>query len=194
MDGTPGEVTKLLLAFGRRESQAADHLFPLIYRELRRLAGGYMRGERRNHSLQATALVHEVYLRLVDQDRADWKNRAQFFGVAAQMMRRVLVDHARNRGAAKRRGSKMHVHIAVAVVGAAPEQSEEILTVDTALQRLSEFAPRQSRIIELRYFGGLTIEEAAAALDLSLSTVKREWKIAKAWLQAELEEVGADDT
>ncbi|MCP5112985.1 MAG: sigma-70 family RNA polymerase sigma factor [bacterium] len=188
MASPTGNVTELLADFGRGNKDAAAQLLALVYGELRRLAGGYMRGERPGHTLQPTALVHEVYMRLVDQDRADWKNRAQFFGVAAQLMRRILVDYARNRMAARRGGPQPKVSLDLLELGGVGEQSEMIIAVDEALNRLETFALEQGRIVEMRYFGGLTIEETAEALGVSISSVKREWTMAKAWLKAELSE------
>ncbi len=185
---SPGEVTVLLgqLKLGRKE--ALPKLMPLVYRELRRLAGHYLRDERIGHTLQPTALVHEAYLRLVDQNRADWQNRAQFMGVAAQLMRRILVDYARERAAAKRGGGAVRIDEEGFDLGATPQQSEEVLAVDEALVRLSEMDPQQAQIVEMRYFGGLSVEEAAEALGISPRTVKRDWAMAKAWLRAELSE------
>jgi RNA polymerase sigma-70 factor (ECF subfamily) len=185
---SPGEVTVLLgqLKLGRKE--ALPKLMPLVYRELRRLAGHYLRDERIGHTLQPTALVHEAYLRLVDQNRADWQNRAQFMGVAAQLMRRILVDYARERAAAKRGGGAVRIDEEGFDLGATPRQSEEVLAVDEALARLSEMDPQQAQIVEMRYFGGLSVEEAAEALGISPLTVKRDWAIAKAWLRSELSE------
>ncbi len=186
MENSPGEVTFLLgrLTEGNREAEA--ELIPLVYRELRRIAGYYMRGERVSHTLQPTALVNEAYLRLVDQSRVNWRDRAHFFGVAARMMRRILVNHAVERAAAKRGGRRARVDLDTFEIGVSPEQSEELLAVDEALGRLKEFDPQQERIVEMRYYGGLTVEETAEALGISPRTVKREWAIARSWLQAEL--------
>ena len=186
--GSPGEVTVLLgqLKLGRKE--ALPELLPLVYRELRRLAGHYLRDERIGHTLQPTALVHEAYLRLVDQNRADWQNRAQFMGVAAQLMRRILVDYARERAAAKRGGGAVRIDEEGFDLGATPQQSEEVLAVDEALARLNELDPQQAQIVEMRYFGGLSVEEAAEALGISPRTIKRDWAMAKAWLRSELSE------
>ena len=185
---SPGEVTVLLgqLKLGRKE--ALPKLMPLVYRELRRLAGHYLRDERIGHTLQPTALVHEAYLRLVDQNRADWQNRAQFMGVAAQLMRRILVDYARERAAAKRGGGAVRIDEEGFDLGATPQQSEEVLAVDEALARLNELDPQQAQIVEMRYFGGLSVEEAAEALGISPRTIKRDWAMAKAWLRSELSE------
>ena len=182
----PGEVTLLLAEVKLGQKDALARLIPLVYKELRRLAGHYLRDERIGHTLQPTALVHEAYLRLVGQDRTDWQNRPQFMGVAAQLMRRILVDHARERVAAKRGGGAVRIEDQGFDLGATPQQSEEVLAVDEALGRLSELDPQKAKIVEMRYFGGLSVEEAADALGISTPTVKRHWAIAKAWLRAEL--------
>jgi len=158
---------------------------PLVYAELRRMASGYLRRENRPHTLQTTALVHEAYLRLVDQTRTDWKDRAHFLGVAAQLMRRVLVDHARTRLAAKRGGGALKVSLNDNVGGRA-EREAELLALDEVLARLAVMDPEQGRIVEMRYFSGLSVEETAEALGVSPRTVKREWRSARAWLYKEL--------
>jgi RNA polymerase sigma-70 factor, ECF subfamily len=187
MPDTPGEVTLLLAQMKGGNQDALARLMPLVYRELRRLAGHFMRDERRGHTLQATALVHEAFLRLVDQDRADWQCRTQFMGVAAQLMRRILVDHARRRATAKREaGVQVTLDDARLNQGANMGQAEEILAVDEVLGRLSQFDPQQARIVELRYFGGLSVEETAEAMEISPRTVKRDWAMAKAWLATQL--------
>lgn len=182
---SPGEVTLLLneLKLGNRD--ALGRLIPLVYRELRRLADHYLRAERVGHTIQPTALVHEVYLRLVAQDHPDWKNRAHFLAVAAQAMRRILVDYARARLTAKRAGNAVMTGLDRFEPGD-ELPLDEILVVDEALGRLAEFAPQQTRIVELRYFAGLTVEETAEAVGISPRTVKRDWAIASAWLRAEL--------
>jgi len=182
---TPGEVTRILQAWGRGDQQAVDRLMPLVYGELRRLARHYLRRERPDHTLQPTALVHEAYLRLVDQRGVTWQNRAHFFGVAAQAMRRILVDHARRHHAAKRGGPAFKVWLDDVVI-AAKERSDDLLALDDALNRLAAMDPRQGQIVELRLFSGLTVEETAEALGISPATVKREWTSAKAWLTREL--------
>jgi RNA polymerase sigma-70 factor (ECF subfamily) len=179
------DVTSLLLAMREGDASAANELIPLVYNELRRLAGHYMRGERPGHTLQATALVHEAYLRLIDQTRVEFQNRSHFFAMAAQQMRRILVDHARARQAGKRGGKGERLPFNDVVVGPEAEQVD-IVALDDALQTLAKVDPQQSRIVELRYFGGLSIEEAAAALGISPATVKRDWNMAKAWLYQEL--------
>ena len=186
MADAKGEVTLLLVELKGGNQGALGRLMPLVYRELRRLAGHYMRDERVGHTLQPTALVHEAFLRLVDQDRADWQSRAQFMGVAAQLMRRILVDHARRRAAAKRAGAPVTLDEDRLNQGASLGQAEEILAVDEVLGRLGELDPQQARLVEMRYFGGLTVEEAAEAMGISPRTVKRDWAIAKAWLKQQL--------
>jgi RNA polymerase sigma-70 factor (ECF subfamily) len=190
MTGSRGEVTALLaeLKLGRKD--ALHRLMPLVYRELRRVAGNCMRDERPGHTLQPTALVHEAFLRLVEQDHADWQNRAQFVGVAGQLMRRLLVDHARGRRALKR-GIPVTLNEEIFPRAAGADQTEEILAVDEILARLAELDFQQARIVELRYFGGLTVEETAEALAISPRTVKRDWAMAKAWMKAQLESGGA---
>jgi RNA polymerase sigma factor (TIGR02999 family) len=181
----PGDVTLLLneLRLGNRD--ALPRLIPLVYGELRRLAAHYLKAERSGHTLQPTALVHQAYLRLVEQDHADWKNRAHFLGVAAQMMRRILVDYARARQTAKRDGIVVRVDLAGFGPGGGELRIEEILTVDGALDRLAVLDPQQSRVVELRYFAGLTIEETAEAVGISPRMVKGDWAMASAWLRRE---------
>jgi RNA polymerase sigma-70 factor (ECF subfamily) len=187
MKGSRGEVTVLLgeLKLGRKG--ALEKLMPLVYRELRRVAGHCMRNERPGHTLQPTALVHEAFLRLVGQDRADWQNRSQFVGVAAQLMRRLLVDHARGRRARKR-GIPITLNEEILQRAAGADQTEEILAVDEILAHLAELDLQQARIVELRYFGGLSVEETAESLEVSPRTVKRDWAVARAWLRAQLAE------
>ena len=179
-----GDVTALLRAWGDGDAAAGERLLPLVYQQLRRRAAAYLRRERLNHTLQATALVHEAYLRLVDQKQAAWRNRAQFFGVASQMMRRILVDHARRRKMDKRSGRWVRVSLGDRAGAADP--GFDVLLLDTLLDKLAAFDPRKSRVVELRYFGGLTLEETAHVLTVSPTTVDREWRAARAWLHAEL--------
>jgi len=181
----PPDVTKLLLAWRGGEPSAGDQLLPVIYAELHRQAARAMRREPSEHTLQATALVHEAYLRLVDQSRVQWRNRAHFFGVAAQLMRRILVDHARSRHAEKRGGGMQRITLndADAAVG---DRDVDVLDLHEALETLAALDPLQARLVELRYFTGLNIKETAEALDISPATVKREWAIARAWLRREL--------
>ena len=181
MSPESGDVSHLLRAWGRGDAQAGEDLVPLVYRELRRRAAAYLRNERPDHTLQPTALVHEAYVRLVGQDRVSWQNRAQFFGVAAQMMRRILVDHARRHHAAKRPGAGAKVTLDDRV-GATQPYDCEILLLDQALGELASINPRQVEIVELRYFGGLTEDEVAVLLSLSRTTVTREWQTARTWL------------
>ncbi len=185
MEFAPGEITQLLTEINNGNRDAEARLMPLVYEELRRLAAHYIRGERRGHSMQATALVHEAYLRLVDHGGANWQGRGHLFGVAAQMMRRILVDHARAKFAEKRGGDCEKISLDEALVYS-EQPSEDILAVDEALTRLSEWDPRQGRIVELMFFGGLTAEETAEAVGVSVQTVKRDWRMAKAWLSKQL--------
>jgi RNA polymerase sigma-70 factor (ECF subfamily) len=182
MTDSCGEVTVLLreLKLGRKD--ALERLMPLVYRELRRVAGRCMRDERPGHTLQPTALVHEAFLRLVDRDHADWQNRAHFVGVAAQVMRHLLVDHARGRRALKR-GIPVTLNEEIFNRPTGADQTEEILAVDEILARLAVLDPQQARIVELRYFGGLSVEETAEALAISPRTVKRDWAMAKGWMR-----------
>jgi RNA polymerase sigma factor (TIGR02999 family) len=181
----PRSVTALLGDWSRGNHSALNQLLPLVYAELRRMAARHLRGERPNHTLQPTALVHEAYLRLVDQRQVDWQGRAHFFGVAAQVMRRILVDHARRHNAGKRGQGMRRVSIDDAKDVAASNEIP-ILALDQALDRLHEVDAALARIVELRAFGGLTIDEAAHVLDVSPSTAKRDWRTAKAWLNREL--------
>jgi len=183
---SPGDVTLLLNELRLGNKDALGRLIPLVYRELRLLAAGYLQAERVGHTLEPTALVHELYLRLVEQDRADWKDRAHFLAVAAKLMRHILVDYARARGTAKRDGMATRIEIAGFELSGEEPRTEEILAVDEALDRLAELDPQQTRVVELRYLAGLTIEETAEALGISARTVKREWAMASAWLRNEL--------
>jgi RNA polymerase sigma factor (TIGR02999 family) len=176
-----GAVTALLIAWGAGDDHARERMLPLVYDELRRLAAGYLRRERPGHTLQPTALVHEAYVRLIDQRQVDWSNRAQFVGLAAVMMRRILVNHARDRVAGKRGAGAEHVPLTVA---ADPMGTPELdlLDLHDALERLAALDARKGRIVELKFFGGLTIEEIADTVQISRATVEREWKFARAWL------------
>lgn len=178
----PGDVTVLLTRINEGDQDALADLIPLVYRELRRLAGHFLREERPGHTLQPTALVHEAYLCMVQQDRANWQNRGQFMAVAAQVMHRILLQYARRRSASKRAPPQHEPSGMRPAAG----QWEEVLAVDEALGRLARLAPQQARIAEMRYFGGLSVDETAEALRVSPRTVKREWSVAKGWLHAEL--------
>lgn len=179
------DVTRLLLAWRGGDRAALERLVPLVYAELRRQAHRQMRRERPGHTLQTTALVNETYLRLVDSKRVRWQNRAHFFGVCAQLMRRILIDHARARGSLKRGGDAVHVALDDTPVGSSPPYAD-LLALDEVLTRLAAIDMRKSRVVELRYFAGLSVEETAEALDVSPDTVMRDWKMAKLWLLREL--------
>jgi len=179
------DVTLLLSALTRGDEAAASKLIPLVYDELRRLAASYMRREHQGHTLQATALVHEAYLKLVEQRSVTWQSRAHFFGVAAQLMRRILIDHARGHLRQKRGGEHKKVSLDEAFVFS-EQKSAELLAVNDALELLARVDSRQARVVELRFFAGLSVEEAAEVLGVSPKTVKRDWSVAKAWLYAEL--------
>jgi RNA polymerase sigma-70 factor (ECF subfamily) len=181
MTPTPGSITRLLVKWRAGDKTALDRLVPLVYREMRRLAGYYMRRQRADHSLQTSALINEAYLRLIDHKNMRWENRAHFYAVAAQAMRRILVDHARSRGYQKRGGGAIKVSFDEAVVGA-EERAEELIALDDALKDLAVMDPRKSQIVELRYFGGLSVDETAEVIGVSPVTVMREWRSAKGWL------------
>ena len=185
-----GEVTRLLLAWTDGDAAALNELLPIVHAELRRLARRYMARERPGHTLQPTALVNEVYVRLVDLRRVQWQNRAQFVAVCARLMRRILVDAARSRQSAKRGAGVPLVSFDERL---APQwgRQDELLALDDALNRLAETGPRRSQVVELRLFGGLTVEESAEALHVSVETVMRDWRFAKAWLARELKGSGA---
>ena len=185
-DAGPAAVTQLLIAWGHGDQRALDQMLPLVYEELRRLAGHYLRREPTGHTLQPTALVHEAYLRLIDQRRADWTNRAQFLGLAASMMRRILVNHARDRVAAKRGGDAERVSLSL-VEAPSGRPDVELIALEDALKRLASLDPRKSRVVELKFFGGLTTEEIAEVLQVSGATVEREWSFARAWLYDAIE-------
>ncbi|MBX3293320.1 MAG: sigma-70 family RNA polymerase sigma factor [Acidobacteria bacterium] len=178
---SPVDVTQMLQAINAGDKSAPEKLLPIVYDELRKLAHGYMKNERSDHTLQATALVHEAYIQLVDWQNVSWQNRAHFFAAAAKMMRKILVDHARERNAQKRGGGVRTIALDDAVSFPA-QQNVDLIFLDEALDELSKFDTVQARIVEMRFFGGLTIEETAHALGVSDSTVKREWRVAKAWL------------
>ena len=181
----PAEITVLLKAWSGGDQSALSRLTTLVYRELHQMARRYMKDERAANTLQATALVNEVYLRLVDVQKIEWQHRAQFFGLAAQLMRRILIDAARTRGAGKRGGGVLRVDLDEAPL-LAPEPDDFILALDAALESLARLAPRQARVVELRYFGGLSEEETAEVTQSSRRTVRRDWQFARAWLMHEL--------
>ena len=184
MAGIPErDITGLLKDWSGGDREALERLMPVVYGELRRLAASYLRSERPDHTLQPTALVHEAYMRLSDQRSVEWANRSHFFHIAARIMRRILVDHARRRRAAKRDAASFRVTLADAE---AADRAPELIALDTALSGLEKLDPQQARIVELRFFGGLTVEETAEATGVSTATVKREWRTARAWLQREI--------
>ena len=182
MAASSQQVTQLLVAWGGGDQAARDELMPLVYEELRRLAHQFIRRERPGHTLQTSALLNEAYLRLVDQKNIHWQDRAHFFGIAARLMRQVLVDYARKRGYAKRGGDAHRVALDEALI-VSEERAADVVALDDALKSLAEIDPRQSQIVELRFFGGLSIEETAEVLAVSPGTVMRDWTLAKAWLR-----------
>ncbi len=187
-DSPANDVTGLLIDLSKGDRSAIEALLPLVYAELRRLASSYMRREREGHTLGATGLVHEAYLRLVDQNRVEWRDRAHFFGVSANLMRQILVDHARSRQAGKRGGGveKVAFH---PELDAASSRPAEVVAVDEALEELAKLDPDKARLVELRFFGGLSIEETAAVMGISVPTVNRHWRLAKTWLFGRLKAV-----
>ncbi|MEZ5425324.1 MAG: sigma-70 family RNA polymerase sigma factor [Pyrinomonadaceae bacterium] len=181
----PQEITGLLIAWNQGDKSAMEKLMPLVEIELRRIAARFMRRENQNHTLQTTALVNEAYLKLIEQKKTDWQNRAHFFALAAKLMRRVLLDHAKAQSRAKRGGGAIHLDISeVSVI--TPQPGEDLIALDEALNKLAEFDELKSRIIEMRHFGGLTVDEVAGVLEISPITVMRHWRLAKAWLRREL--------
>lgn len=187
MDKTSNEITEQLIAWGNGDATALDKLIPVVYQELRRMADQYLRREDLSHSLQPTALVHEAYLRLIDQTKVQWQSRAHFFGVAAQMMRRILIDHAKTKHRLKRGGGAIKVSFDENV-NVSEERATELIALDDALEELAQMDERKSRIVELRYFGGLSVDETAEVLGVSNKTVMRDWNFAKAWLYQQLTE------
>ena len=185
-DADPASVTQLLLAWSNSDRGALDQMLPAVYSELRRLAVHYLSQEPVGHTLQPTALVHEAYLRLIDQRQVDWRNRAQFLGLAGNMMRRILVNHARDRAAQKRGGGAAAVSLSL-VEAPAGRPDVELIALEDALQRLAALDERKSKVVELKFFGGLTIEEIAEVLQISGATVEREWAFARAWLYEAIE-------
>lgn len=180
-------VTQLLVDWGKGDQAALEKLMPLVYDELRRLASNYLRRERATHTLQPTALVNEAYLKLVDQRNAKWQNRAHFFGISAQLMRRILVDHARQHQAAKRGGSNQQRLSITSAERVAKQPDVDLLALNEALEELTQMDPQQAQIVELKFFGGLSIDETAEVLGISHATVERDWKMARAWLRRQLE-------
>lgn len=180
-------VTRLLMDWQHGDKAALDQLMPLVYQELRRLASRYLKSERSDHTLQPTALIHEAYLRLVEQNMPEWQSRAHFFGVAARLMRQILVDHARSRGAFRRGGDRNKIPLDDAPPIFSQEQTAELLAFDEALTKLATFDERKARVVEMRSFGGLSVEETAEVLGVSAPTIKRDMRLATAWLRRELE-------
>ncbi len=185
MTSSPHDVTQLLVAWGNGDQMARDQLMPLVYEELHRLAHRYINRERRGHTLQTSALVNEAFLKLVDQRDVHWQNRAHFFGIAAQMMRRILVDYARNRKYAKRGGNARQVTLNEELI-VSDERNAEVVALDDALKSLAQIDQRKSQVVELKFFAGLSIEETAEVLAVSPGTVMRDWTLAKAWLRREM--------
>lgn len=185
MPETSLNVTQLLVGWGNGDKEALDQLVPIVYGELRKQAARYLRREKVGHTLQTTALIHEAYLRLIDQKNVHWQNRAHFFGIAAQLMRRILVDHARTKKRAKRGGSDVRVSLAEATL-VSKGQDLDVVALDQALTKLEQLDHQQGKIVELRFFSGLTVEETAEVLGISTGTVKRDWSMAKAWLHREI--------
>ena len=186
----PKEITRMLQEWSGGKQEALDALLPLVYAELHRQASRYLRRERAGHTLQTTALIHEAYLKLIDQREVNWQNRAHFFGIAAQAMRRILVDYAKTRHREKRGGVAENLPLEEAALVVSEERSIDLVALDEALTRLAKFDERQARIVELRYFSGLTIEETAEVLRISPATVKSDWNVAKAWLRYEITRSG----
>jgi RNA polymerase sigma-70 factor (ECF subfamily) len=186
MTPSPQQITQFLIDWSDGDQHALDRLVPVVHDELRRQAARYLRRERPDHTLQTSALINEAYIRLVEQKSVRWQNRAHFFGIAAQLMRRILVDHARGLHRAKRGGSAIKLPLEEAA-GARPERSVDLVALDEALGKLAVIDAQQSRVVELRYFSGLSIEETAEVMNISPATVKRDWALAKAWLRREIE-------
>ena len=180
------DITGLLIDWNAGDRSALEELMPLVYDELHRIAHRHLRRESSERTLQTTALVHEAFLKLVDQTRINWQNRAQFFGVAAQMMRRILVDHARKRNRNKRGGDVVKFSLDAGTIDVSDERASELVALDEALQRLADVEPQKAKLVELRYFGGLSIEETAEVLGVGTATIIRQWRIVKAWLYKEI--------
>ncbi len=181
-----GEITQMLLELTDGNKDVVNQILPHIYDELRRLAGSYLRRERSDHTLQPTALVHEAYMKLIDQNRVKWQNRAHFFGIAAQVMRRILMDHARKTTAEKRGGDAEVLPIEEEILIVSDNRSSDLLALNDALDELARMDPDKAKIVELRYFGGLSIEETAEVMEVSVPTINRHWKLAKTWLYTQL--------
>lgn len=179
-------VTKLLLQISKGDESAVDKIFPLIYGELKKIANNYLRNERVNHTLQPTALVHEAYFKLVDHNQINWQNKAHFLGMSATIMRQILIDHARRHRAEKRGGIGHDLSLEESIVVVTDEKSMDLIALDEALEELKKFDEFKSRLVELRYFGGLSVEETAEVLEVSEITVKRHWRLAKAWLAEQI--------
>jgi RNA polymerase sigma factor (TIGR02999 family) len=182
----PSEVTQMLIELTDGNQEVVNRILPHIYDELKRLASSYLRRERSDHTLQPTALVHEAYMKLIDQKRVRWQNRAHFFGIAAQVMRRILMDHARKHQAGKRGGEAEKLPIEEEILVVSHDRSAELVALDDALHTLAEMDEHKARIVELRYFGGLSIEETAEVMGVSVPTINRQWRMAKAWLYSQL--------
>lgn len=183
---SPSEITQMLIELTDGNQEVVNRILPHIYDELRRLAGSYLRRERSDHTLQPTALVHEAYMKLIDQRQVKWQNRAHFFGIAAQVMRRILMDHARKHIAEKRGGDAEKLPLEEEILIVSHERSAELVALDDALHGLAEMDEQKARIVELRYFGGLSIEETAEVMGVSVPTINRQWRTAKAWLYSQI--------
>lgn len=186
MDENQSNITQLLIEWNKGSKEAFEELMPLVYRELHQIAHRYLRRESPERTLQTTALVHEAYLRLIDQNQANWQNRAQFFGVAANMMRRILIDHARKRLRPKRGGDVFKISLDGGTIDVSDERAAELIALDEALKKLAAEDPTKAKLVELRYFGGLSIEETAEVLGIGTATVTRHWRVVKAWLYKEI--------
>ncbi len=183
---TPSEITQMLIELTGGNKDVVNQILPHIYDELRRLAGSYLRRERSDHTLQPTALVHEAYMKLIDQKKVRWQNRAHFFGIAAQVMRRILMDHARKHSAGKRGGEAEKLPLEEEILIVSTDRSADLIALDDALQGLAELDPQKAKLVELRYFGGLSIEETAEVMGVSVPTINRQWRLAKAWLHSQV--------
>lgn len=185
-DESSHDITQMLIELTDGNTEVVNQILPRIYDELRKLASGYLRRERADHTLQPTALVHEAYMKLIDQKKVHWQNRAHFFGIAAQVMRRILLDHARKHNADKRGGEAEKLPIEEEILVVSHEKSAELIALDEALETLSKMDPQKAKIVELRYFGGLSIEETAEVMGVSVPTINRQWRMAKAWLYGQI--------